>query len=61
MVPEFATDRVQEIADRLQITQWEFTRTHWAVKDVDLYRVLTRVESGYQSRAPGVPVPDGGR
>lgn len=40
MVPEFATDRVQECADRLQITQWEFRRTHWAVKDVDLYRVL---------------------
>jgi hypothetical protein len=40
MVPEFATDRVQEFADRLQITEWEFRRTHWAVKDVDLYRVL---------------------
>jgi hypothetical protein len=24
----------------LQIVDWEFNRTHWAVKDVDLYRVL---------------------
>ncbi len=46
MVPEFATDRVQEIADRLQITQWEFSRTHWAVKDVDLYRVLQESLTG---------------
>lgn len=39
-VPEFSTERIVEIADRLQITEWEFTRTHWAVKDVDLYREL---------------------
>lgn len=45
-VQEFATDRVQEIADRFQITQWEFTRTHWAVKDVDLYRVLQESITG---------------
>jgi hypothetical protein len=45
-VPEFATNRVQEIAGRLQITQWEFSRTHWAVKDVDLYRVVQESITG---------------
>jgi len=55
-VPELATNRIQEIADRFQITKWEFSRTHWAVKDVDLYRVLQEsVDHWDQSRAPGVP------
>ena len=58
-VPEFATSRVQQIADRLQIAEWEFSRTHWAVKDVDLYRVLQESITGI-SRA-GVSIPDGGR
>ena len=45
-IPELPTERVQVIADRLQITQWEFSRTHWAVKDVDLYRVLRESITG---------------
>lgn len=45
-VPEVPTGRIQEIADRLQITRWEFSRTHWAVKDVDLYRVLQESITG---------------
>jgi len=32
--------RIQAAAGALDITDWEFHRTHWAVKDVDLYRVL---------------------
>lgn len=44
--PEIATSRIEEIADRLQITKWEFSRTHWAVKDIDLYRVLEESITG---------------
>ena len=33
---------LQELADELQIDDWEFSRTHWAVKEVDLCRVLLR-------------------
>lgn len=32
--------RIEAAAGVLDITDWEFHRTHWAVKDVDLYRVL---------------------
>lgn len=32
--------RIEAAADALDISAWEFHRTHWAVKDVDLYRVL---------------------
>lgn len=30
------------IANQLDMVDFEFSRTHWAVKDVDLYRVLLR-------------------
>lgn len=32
--------RIEAAAGVLDITDWEFHRTHWAVKDIDLYRVL---------------------
>lgn len=39
-IPEIATDRIEAAADHLRITAFEFSRTHWAVKDADLHRVL---------------------
>lgn len=32
--------KLQELARELDINGWEFSRTHWAVKDVDLFKVL---------------------
>lgn len=34
--------RIEAAAAALDIADWEFQRTHWAVKDVDLYRVLSQ-------------------
>ncbi|GAB3597150.1 hypothetical protein [Microbacterium tumbae] len=34
------TARIEAAREELDISAWEFHRTHWAVKDVDLYRVL---------------------
>jgi hypothetical protein len=39
-VPAIASDRIERASGWLQIGDWEFNRHHWAVKDVDLYRVL---------------------
>jgi hypothetical protein len=39
-IPEIATGRIEAVSDRLRIAPFEFSRTHWAVKDADLYRVL---------------------
>lgn len=39
VLPEFASERVASAAAALGIADWEFQRTHWAVKDVDVYRV----------------------
>ena len=41
-----STDRIKESADELDIGKWEFQRTHWAVKEVDLRHVLSGSISG---------------
>ena len=39
-VPAIASDRIERASRWLEIGDWEFNRHHWAVKNVDLYRVL---------------------
>jgi hypothetical protein len=39
-VPAIASDRIEKVSRLLQIDDWEFSRTHWAIKNIDLYRVL---------------------
>lgn len=39
-IPEIPTDRIQSAARALGIDDWDFTRTRWSVKNVDLYRAL---------------------
>lgn len=41
-LPAFTNKQLQTLASELDITEFEFSRTHWSVKDVDLYRVLLR-------------------
>lgn len=41
-IPAFTNDILQGFAVELGIVEFEFARTHWAVKDVDLFRVLMR-------------------
>lgn len=40
-IPAVGTDQIEALADELDIRQFEFTRTHWAVKEVDLYGALS--------------------
>ncbi|MCX5117267.1 hypothetical protein OG992_08755 [Micromonospora sp. NBC_00362] len=46
LATEIPLTRIEELAQYLGITGWEFNRTHWAVKDVDLYRVLNGTVAG---------------
>lgn len=45
-VPQFSMLRIQSAAVSLGIADFEFSRTHWAVKDVDLHRVLWEIAAG---------------
>ncbi len=51
-VPAIASDRIERASRWLDIADWEFRRTHWAVKNVDLYRVLH--ESVLDSAVPKI-------
>ena len=44
-IPPINVDWLSTISDELQMNNFEFSRTHWAVKDVDLYRLLIRAIS----------------
>ena len=39
-LPPISADRLAELAWELDIADWEMNRTHWAIKDVNLYEVL---------------------
>ncbi len=41
-IPRMTNANVQEMASDLKLHDWEFSRNHWAVKDVDLFSVLYR-------------------
>jgi hypothetical protein len=41
-VPPITNTKLEELASELGIEQFEFSRNHWAIKDVDLYKVLFR-------------------
>jgi len=57
-VPAIASDRIERASRRLEIGDWEFKRHHWAVKNVDLYRVLQEsiLGSALEPRAFRLPV-----
>jgi hypothetical protein len=39
-LPSITPAKVRKLASELDITDWELNRTHWAVKDVNLFRIL---------------------
>lgn len=43
-IPPIPFDRIEPIAPLLDIRDWEMSRTHWAVKDEDLFERLTTAE-----------------
>jgi hypothetical protein len=41
-VPPLTNATIESLAQELDIGEWELTRTHWAIKDIDLFHVLLR-------------------
>lgn len=40
-----AIDQIPNFADRIGIQGWELTRTHWAIKEIDLYKLLESINA----------------
>lgn len=60
-IAPIANTALEKLGDQLEIDPWEFRRTHWAIKDADLFEVLCRnetslrglnVEFGYSADKP---------
>jgi hypothetical protein len=41
-IPSLTNEQIEEVMGEFGITNNEFYRTHWAIKDIDLYKVLLR-------------------
>ena len=37
-IPPLINATIESFSQELDLGEWEFTRTHWAIKDVDLFR-----------------------
>ena len=59
-IPQFTNEDFEALATDLGIAKWEFTRTHWAVKDADLFRALVRhmVPRRFKSRVFTISDPE---
>jgi len=50
--------KLEEIAADLDVQPFEFQRTHWAIKDVDLFKVLLKRGAGQRPRPKVFTLPD---
>lgn len=41
-ISPLTNEQISEVKSEFGITDFEFSRTHWAVKDIDIYKVLLR-------------------
>lgn len=54
-VPPISNLRIESLAAELDIINWELFRTHWAVKDADLFYAL--LKASWEDRESGVAKP----
>jgi hypothetical protein len=57
-IPGIPNAKLEEMAADLDVTPFEFQRTHWAIKDVDLFKVLLKRGAGQRPRPKVFQVPD---
>ncbi len=41
-IPEIPFSKIVDLKDKLDIGKWEMNRTHWAIKDEDLFSILSK-------------------
>lgn len=49
-LPPIPNAKLTELRHELGIEEFEFSRTHWAIKDVDLFKVLLRAKLGQRPK-----------
>lgn len=56
-IPEIPYDNIRPLKTLLDIRDWEMTRTHWAVKDEDLFDRLRNAQLIPTAAQPSIPEP----
>jgi hypothetical protein len=57
-VPAIPNEVLANFANELEIRDFEFSRTHWAVKDADLFRAILRNTSSRRQRPAVFQIPE---
>ena len=57
-IPGIPNAKLEEMAADLDVQLFEFQRTHWAIKDVDLFKVLLKRGAGQRPRPKVFTLPD---
>lgn len=57
-IPGIPNAKLEEMAPDLDVQPFEFQRTHWAIKDVDLFKVLLKRGAGQRPRPKVFTLPD---
>ncbi len=57
-IPGIPNAKLEEIANDLEVADFEFQRTHWSIKEVDLFRVLLKHGAGQRPRPKVFQLPD---
>lgn len=57
-VAPISAGKLLELSSELDIVRFEFSRTHWAIKDVDLFRVLLRNQPIRKFKSAVFEIPD---
>lgn len=50
---QYSMSTIQKLASKLGIGDWELRRTHWAVKEIDLFEVLLQYQLAQSRISPG--------
>lgn len=58
-IPGIPNAKLEEMAADLDVAPFEFQRTHWAIKDVDLFKVLLKRGAGKRPQPKVFRLPDG--
>jgi hypothetical protein len=57
-IPGIPNAKLEELAGDLEIVDFEFQRTHWAIKEVDLFKVLLKHGAGQRPKPKVFQLPD---
>ena len=57
-IPSIPNPALEKLADKLHIAEFEFSRTHWAIKEVNLFQILLENQSSFKYSPKNFTLPE---